>query len=255
MEPPAYLILGATHSGRRATVFDLIKDLASESDPFEVVISKLEPPTRYDQRIPALPGVELNYFETDLSSLPPGELRAGSTSILIAAGAMNPVDQVEGLKVLLGQADKELGRIITLANCRMLSRHPRLFAYYDACIHFSDVVLVHEPESVSRQFVSDFIQRYKDEYYPCLFEPLNRGRVKNPDLILETEPRRISLYFDVEEEDWLEEEEEDMETTPVDPYLERLPSGVRRKTIPDIVKILEEEGRSGIPCKALHFTS
>ena len=46
MESPAYLILGATHSGRRAAVFDLIKDLASESDPFEVVISKLEPPTQ-----------------------------------------------------------------------------------------------------------------------------------------------------------------------------------------------------------------
>ena len=134
MNPTAYLILGATHSGRRAAVFDLIKDLASESDPFEVVISKLEPPTRYDQRIPALPGVELNYFETDLSSLPPRELRAGSTSILIAAGAMNPVDQVESLKDLLGQANKELGRIITVANCRILSRHPSLFAYYDACI-------------------------------------------------------------------------------------------------------------------------
>lgn len=238
MEPPAYLILGATHSGRRAAVFDLIKDLASESDRFEVVISKLEPPTQYDQRIPALPGVELNNFETDLRSLPPGELRAGSTSILIAAGAMNPVDQVESLKDLLILANKELGRIITLANCRMLNRHPSLFAYYAACIHFSDVVLVHEPESVSRQFVRDFIQRYKDEYYPCLFEPMKRGRVKNPDLILETEPRRISLYFDPEEEDWLEEEEEDVEATPVDPYLERLPSGFRRKTVPDIAKIL-----------------
>ncbi len=241
MEPPAYLILGATHSGRRAAVFDLIKDLTSESDPFEVVISKLEPPTQYDQRISALPGVELNYFETDLRSLPPGEMRAGSTSILIAAGAMNPVDQVESLKDLLGQANKELGRIITVVNCRMLGRHPSLFAYYDACIHFSDVVLVHEPESVSRQFVRDFIQRYKDEYYPCLFEPMKRGRVKNPELILESEPRRISLYFDAEEEYWLEEEEEDHETIPVDPYLERLPSGIRRKTVPDIGKILDEE--------------
>lgn len=240
MESPAYLILGATHSGRRAAVFDLIKDLASKSDPFEVVISKLEPPTQYDQRIPALPGVELNYFETDLSSLPPRKLRAGSTSILIAAGAMNPVDQVESLKDLLLPDNKELGRIITLTNCRMLNRHPSLFAYYDACIHFSDVVLVHEPESVSREFVRDFIQRYKDEYYPCLFEPMKRGRVKNPNLILETVPRRISLYFDAEEEYWLEEEEEDLEPTPVDPYLERLPSGFRRKTVPDIAKILAE---------------
>ena len=158
---------------------------------------------------------------------------------------MNPVDQVESLKDLLGKANKELGRIITLANCRMLSRHPRLFAYFDACIHFSDVVLVHEPETVSRQFVRDFIQRYKDEYYPCLFEPMKRGRVKNPDLILETVPRRISLYFDAEGEDWLVDEEEDLEPTPVDPYLERLPSGVRRKTVPDIAKILDEELEEG----------
>ena len=158
---------------------------------------------------------------------------------------MNPVDQVESLKKLLLLANKELGRIITLANCRMLNRHPSLFAYYDACIHFSDIVMVHEPESVSRQFVRDFIQRYKDEYYPCLFEPMKRGRVNNPELILETVPRRISLYFDAEEEDWLEEEEEELEATPVDPYLERLPSGIRRKTVPDIAKILDEELEEG----------
>ena len=74
---------------------------------------------------------------------------------------------------------------------------------------------------------------------------MKRGRVKNPDLILETVPRRISLYFDAEEEDWLEEEEEELEATPVDPYLERLPSGIRRKTVPDIAKILDEELEEG----------
>ncbi len=237
MESPAYLVLGATHSGRRVAVFDLIKDLASESDPFEVAISKREPPSEYDERIPALEGVALNYFETDLGSLPPRGLRAGFTSILIAAGAMNPVDQVESLKDLLGQAKKELSRILSVVSCRMLSRHPSLSAYYDACIHFSDVVLINEYESVGEKFVKDFIQCYKDDYYPCLFEPLKRGRVKNPSLILETQARRISLYFDPEED---LSEEEDHESIPVDPYLERLPGGIRRKTVPDIAKILDE---------------
>ncbi len=237
MESPAYLILGATHTGRRAAVFDLIKDLASESDPFQVALSKREPPSEYDERIPALEGVESICFETDPGSLPPTELRSGSASIIIAAGAMNPVDQVESLKDLLVRAGKELGRIITVANCPMLNRHPSLLPYYDACIHFSDVVLINEPESVGKPFVNDFIQRYKNDYYPCLFERMKRGKAKNPSLILETQARRISLYFDPEED---LPEEEDHETIPVDPYLDRLPNGTRRKTIPDIAKILAE---------------
>ena len=255
MESLAYLVLGATHSGRRAAVFDLIEDLASESNPFEVFISKLEPPSECDEGIPALPGVALRYFETDPGSLTDHKPGAGATSIIIAAGSMNPVDQVESLKGLLARAHKELGRIITLVNCGMLSRHPGLLAYYDACIHFSDIVLINDLGSVGKHFVKDFIQRYKEEYYPCLFEPMLRGRVKNPDLILANQTRRISLYFDSEEdwrdegeEDWRDEGEEDSETMPVDPYLERLPSGIRRKTVPDVAKILEAKKGSNAKC-------
>ena len=239
MESLAYLVLGATHSGRRAAIFDLIKDLASASHPFEVAISKLEPSSEYGDRIPVLKGVYLSFFATDLGSLSSREPRAGSTSIIIAPGAMNPVDQVESLKGLLVPEGKELGRIITVANCRMLNRHPSLFSYYDACIHFSDVVLINEPASVGKKFVKDFMQRFKDDHYLCLFEPMRRGSVKNPDLILETQARRISLYFDPEEDHGI---------IPVDPYLDRLPSGNgnRRKTVPDISKILAEEPSDGM---------
>ncbi len=238
MDSFAYLVLGAPHSGRRAAVFDLVKDLASESNPFEVVISEMELPTQHDEKVQSLPGVELKYFETDLGSLSRKELNPEATSVIITAGAMNPVDQVEGLKDLLGQAKKELGRIITVVNCHMLSRHHSLFAYYDACIHFSDVALLNKRESISEKFAKDFIKRYKDERYPCLFERVKQGRIKNPDLVLETEPRRISLHFDAEEDAWLDE---DLETVEADPYLDRLPSGIRRKTIPDIASILKDK--------------
>ena len=90
--------------------------------------------------------------------------------------------------------------------------------------------------------MQDFVDRYKGNHFPCLIEATRKGRVKNPGLILEPQARRISLYFDPEEDKWLDDDDEweDEEDALVDPYLAKLPSGIRVKRIPDIQAMFEK---------------
>ena len=92
-------------------------------------------------------------------------------------------------------------------------------------------------------FVQDFIDRYKDKHFPCLFEVIGKKGIKNPGLILEPQARRISLFFEPAEDAWLDDEDdEDWEGPQEDPYMIRLPSGHREKWIPDIASILNKSG-------------
>ena len=88
--------------------------------------------------------------------------------------------------------------------------------------------------------IQDFIDRYKDNHFPCLFETVSKGRVKNPGLILEPQARRMSLYFEPEEDHWLDDEDEEFEGPTEDPYLVRLPSGKREKWLHDVQSILRD---------------
>ena len=107
---------------------------------------------------------------------------------------------------------------------------------------------------MANKWLSDFQARYADQFFPCVFEFVKAGRVKNPALVLQPEARRMSHVFD-EEQNWVvtseageeltedeldgEEGEEEVEVTPeVEPYFERDAAGRRAKRIPDIAKFL-----------------
>jgi G3E family GTPase len=175
---------------------------------------------------------------------------------ILADGRGNPVDQVEAFHQWLPGAGVELARVITVVDCILGAKHPELLRWYDACVHFSDVVLLNRREGVPNKWVSDFIARYRKQHYPCLIELVKRGELANPALVLEPQARRVSQVFDEtdaitvtlvsdEEDDEADEsgdddgEVVDEYAAPVDPYFERLAGSRRRaKEIPDIAKFL-----------------
>jgi hypothetical protein len=123
------------------------------------------------------------------------------------------------------------------------------------------VVLLTGREGVGNKWLSDFQARFKDQFYPCLFELVKAGRVKNPPLILEPQSRRMSHLFDEVEweilesedsEEQLENDDDERETNEeievkqeIDPYFERVPGGRRIKELPDIAKFLPATAAPG----------
>jgi hypothetical protein len=175
------------------------------------------------------------------------EAPEGATHLFfVADGRRNPVDQVEAFAGWVRDTGAEIGRILCLVNCRLLEQHPPLAAWYEACLHFSDVALLGRREGVANKWLSDFRERFEKEFRPCLFELVRDGGVRNPALILEPQARRVSLLFDEEwvpadaedEEDEQEEGEEVEMVREEDPYLARQNGGRRLKQIPDINRFL-----------------
>jgi G3E family GTPase len=171
----------------------------------------------------------------------------------VTDGRANPVDQLEALKAWIEAQGAELARIVCVVDCQLAERHPALRAWFDACVHFADVVLLNRREGVANKWMSDFQARFKSQFMPCLFEMVKAGRVKNPGLVLDPQARRMSHVFD-EEQDWIftnaegDEVEEDEETEgdeeveakpEEDPYFERLNGGRRVKELPDIAAFLD----------------
>lgn len=244
-KPLVYMILGSTGSGRRSVLLDLIADGLTKQDAPAVLISSDEPASSADENLPSL--TRWTWSGSTIEA----ELPAGATHVfLVSDGRENPVDQLEALKPWIDQRDVELARVITVVNCQLGEAHSAMLAWYDACVHFSDVVLLNLREGVSNKWISDFQNRIKEQFLPCLFEFVKNGRVKSASVVLDPVALRLSHYFD-EEQDWIitgavdESEAEGDEEIEValeqDPYLERHGEGRRVKDVPDIHKYLPTE--------------
>lgn len=236
-----YMILGCRDSGRRYVIHDLICDLASESDPFTLLLPEDEGPNEWSEKLAAMEHVTIERFAKQVSDIEAEQINPHHTNIILASGSANPVDQVEALKPLIENTACELGRIITVVNCAQLEAHHDLLAWNDACIHFSDACLIQRGPDTSNQFVQDFMDRYQHHRIPCYFEYFGKKGIKNPEQVLEPQARRLSLYFEPAEDQWLDDEDEDFEEAPEDPYLARHPSGSRKKWIPEVEGILGKE--------------
>lgn len=256
--PLVYLILGAAGSGRREVLADLIDGGLAEGDKSVVLLADSETATEHDAKLGAL---KRWTWSEGAISMPDDALGDDVTHVFIVTeGRSNPVDQIEAFKPWIEANGGELGRVLCVVNCQLAEQHHELIAWYQACIHFSDIVLLTRRDGVANKWLSDFQNRFKDQFYPCLFEFVKGGRVKNPALILDPQPRRMSHFFD--EPEWLVEgvdaeddvemgegegdepgavEEEEVEVTQAeDPYMERRVGGGRRvKEIPHIAKFLE----------------
>jgi len=63
----------------------------------------------------------------------------------------------------LAQHGAELGRIFCVVNCQFAAAHPDALPWFDACVHFSDVVLLSGREGIPNKWVSDFQKRYAEQ--------------------------------------------------------------------------------------------
>jgi hypothetical protein len=248
-----YLVLGAAGSGRREVLADLVGEVNEESGNALVFLEEGEREDAADRNL----GQVLRWRWTadgTIDAVVPAQVKG--PVFFVTHGRRNPVDQVEAFKNWLPAQNAELGRVLCVVNCALAERHPPLLAWYDACVHFSDVVLLNKREGVANKWMSDFQSRYEDQCYPCLIEMVRSGRVRNPALILEPNPLRISHAF--EEPVWIvegenpeeeggdegsdDEGDEEVELVQVeDPYFARRIGGRREKEIPDIAKHLDRE--------------
>jgi hypothetical protein len=269
--PLVYIILGAAGSGRREILADLIDSGLAEGDQAAVLLSSAEAASEHDAKLAHVARWSLSEGAIN-ATLPPEATHV----FFVTDGRLDPVDQLEGLQKWITAVQAEVGRVITVVNCQLAEKHTALIAWYEACIHFSDVALLTRREGVANKWMSDFQLRFKEACFPCLFEIVKAGRVKNPLIVLDPQARRMSHIFDIDEwtgidlegvefgtegEDEPEAdddvaapksdagkkkghpnqspEDEDDWLPEKEPYFEMLPNGRRAKEIPDIKKYLE----------------
>lgn len=247
-KPLVYLILGASGSGRRAVAVDLIEGGLAEGDRAATLLAESEMATAHDAKLPELARWA---WRDDMIV---GTLPVGATHVFFFSdGHVNPVDQVEVFRAWIEAQGGELARVICVVNCQLAEKNPPLLAWYEACVHFSDVVLLNRREGVENKWLSEFLNHFKKQYYPCLFEMVKDSRVKNPALVLEPQARRMTHVFD-EEPNWIftnaegdeideqeetENQDEEIEAKPEeDPYFERRNGGRRVKQLPNIAQFL-----------------
>lgn len=247
-KPLVYLILGAAGSGRREVLSDLIEGGLSGSDCAAVMLPAEEPGSGFDAKLPRVS--RWTWQDHVIKETLPVD---ATHVFFVAAGRESQVDQTEAFKAWLDAQGGELARAVCVVNCQLAEKNPPLLAWYEACVHFADVVLLNRREGVANKWLSDFLTHFKRRFYPCIFETVKNGWVRNPALILEPQARRMTHVFD-EEQDWVvtnaegeevdEEDEtsedEELHAVPAeDPYFARRSEGGRRvKELPDIKQYL-----------------
>jgi hypothetical protein len=244
MRPLVYLILGAAGSGRREIVADLIDGGLAAGSAGQPSTLALLPADERAGEADARLGPCARWAWTD-GRIESPDLAGATHVFLVTDGRRNPVDQVEAFQAWLAVSGGELARILCVIHCGLVAQHKELLAWYDACVHFADVVLLNRRGGVPNKWMSDFQGRYAAQFLPCLFELVTAGRVENPALILEPQARRMSHVFD-EEPNWEvtgaggeEADGEEITAQPEeDPYLQRRAGGWRAKEIPDIADFL-----------------
>jgi len=263
----AYIVLGTSGSGRRALLADLIANGLDESARPVLLVARGERAAdeAAAQRLAsAAQLIQGAWWLEEGRAVTAEPIPEGATHVFVLVdGRANPIDQLEALHAWLPTAGLEIGRILTVVDCQLASAHPELQRWFDACVHFSDVVLLNRRDGVANKWVSDFAARYRKQHFPCLIEVVKKGDLENPALILEPQARRMSMLFDAEDawavpgdadtviEDDADDDDEDADKPSaddvddadligeVDPYIERLAgSGRRAKEIPDIAKFV-----------------
>jgi len=253
-KPLAYLLLGVRGAGKLDLALDLAEFGLDRSRPCQFWLSPSEAAAA-----PALPERLATWIEIKPYAWPAGKLelpgsQTAETLFLLADGASDPADAVEACFESAQEGDFELGRVISVVHCGLASQSGEARQWYDGCIHFSDAVILARREGVSGKWLSRFQERYRKERFPCLFELARKGRVKNPPLVLDPAPRRLSLLFDrpepiesLDEADPLDveaiEQEKAFGDPQSDPFLKRDAAGRRSRPLPDIRPVAEGEGK------------
>ncbi len=250
--PLVYFILGTPGSGRREIVRDLIENGLAPEDQVLVLLAQSDAAELAEEKLAQRPKTEVRRCVWTATALPELKLPEGGTVFFLADSHADPITQIESLKPWLVQHGAELARIITVVDCAFAAEHAALRHWYEASIHFSDVVILTKREGVANKWVSDFLGHYHDLCSPSLFIQLKKGGLPNPALVLDPLPRRFSQYFEEEEElsgieietddeEGVVEGEEDDGLVKPEAYFERLRSGQRVKPLPNLKDYLPKK--------------
>jgi hypothetical protein len=240
---PVYFILGTPGSGRRAVMRDLIENGLAAEEKALVLLADREAADPADEKLAALANAEVRRWTWTEPALPQVEGLAGATVFFIADSLASPMDQLEALKPWLEEHGATLARVFCVVDCQLAEKQPVLRQWFDACIHFADVVFLTRREGLANKWLSDFISHFKDQHFPCHFVQVKtKGDLTTPLVWLDPTARRVSQYFDEGESyviegletDDEEDDEEDTGLLPPEPYFVRLTSGRRDKELPDL---------------------
>lgn len=92
-------------------------------------------------------------------------------------------------------------RIFTVVDCAAAESSQHAKDYFDACVYYSDVVLLGNRDSVSKKWIRQFQDHFKKMAIPSRFQFLKKGgKTENPEALLFPETRRLSKLFDLPEE-------------------------------------------------------
>ena len=245
-----YVILGASGSGRREIIVELIRSHLPGGSA-TLYLSEAEALSPHDDYLRTSKDTAVVPWrdggDGQIASDPPaGEFES---VFFLLDGRRNPVDQMEAIKPWAQEYGLRLARIMTVVHCRLLYENAALMKWFDACIHFSDCVLLNMRSGLPNRWIKELQGHYTHRRYPCLFELIKKGRMSNPDRILFPEARRITHYLDDLEpsgdygeiliEGDLPKEGDDQSGSPQDdPYLCRDSRGHRQVRLPEIRKYL-----------------
>ena len=251
-KPIIYIVLGAAGAGRREVVADLIEGGVKDEDQTVVFLPEQEEASEHDSRL----GEVVRWSAPDSATVQAEWPEAATVGFFVIDGRRDPVDQVEALKPWIKASGVEVARVICVYHCELAATHKPLLVWHDACVHYSDIVLLNRREGLENKWLSELRQRFAKLFLPCLIEIVKKGRVHNPALVLDPLPRRMSHWFDEEEDSWAsqvvdledtvmledgeESIEEELEVDDEDIYLARHPSGRRKRVIPDINDYLKD---------------
>lgn len=237
--PKIYLLLGPKGSGRRSVFLECVDSLP-QSTPilyFRHESDSNQESDPIDQAILKNDSIEIVKWKLEATKIKHSTIRANPECIFFLAPAVIHIaDVIEGLKGWLEKNECSLTRIISIVHCGLAKEKASHLQWFEASMHFSDMVLLNRRELVGTKWVQDFIAKYKKIYHPTRFELIKKDRLTNPMDILDYQVFRNSLYFDsltpIEEDEIDELMPEDQNE---DPYIERLESGRRMKPIPLIL--------------------
>jgi hypothetical protein len=235
-----YLILGCAGSKRRVVLADLVSEGLMPDDRAAVLLGDAEAADAAGDAVLAKSGAAIGRWHWAKPEIE-FEVPEGTTHLfLVADGRGNPVDQIEALReLLLVRGDLRLARVLFIADAALLFAKPEAQPWYDACVHYADVVLLTRVEGIDQKWINGFEKRYREQYCPFLFEIVRRDQLKNPAVLLVPEARRVSQVFD-EDIALADETDEEIEAAKAenDKYFARKRGGTRVEHIPDIAALL-----------------
>ena len=163
-KPQVYLIYGISDSGRREVIFDLIESGIDHDKTVLYFRPEEEPCCSFDKKLEALENVSVVTWKLSATTIKHEPVKASPQKVIfLAPGNCNAADVAEALKKWMNGNQCQIARIVTVVHCAFLSQNMNALPWFDACIHFSDVILLNRRENVSNKWIKDFESSYRKQ--------------------------------------------------------------------------------------------